>query len=157
MSQFFTAIITRLPRCHLLAIVHRALFEFQKISNLAKNDILEMNGLSGDLQRGNTMSLNCIKCLTLNSTLCFVNFLMTIFYKTIIGFCQLFILILIIIYFVLPLFILFQNLFYKQLKIKIQPTTYKDLAIGALILFSRIKMVPKKCHGQFAPSIVILG
>ena len=102
-----------------------------------------MDGLSGDLYRGNTVSLNCLKCLTLNSSLCFVNFLMTIFYKTIIGLCQLFILILIIIYFVFPLFILFPNLFYQQLKIKIQTNTYKDLAIGALRLFSRIKRVQK--------------
>ena len=115
-----------------------------------------MNGLSGDLYRGNTVSLNCLKCLTLNSSLCFVNFLMTIFYKTIIGLCQLFILILIIIYFVFPLFILFPNLFYQQLKIKIQTNTYKDLAIGALRLFSRINYGSKKFNAKFAQPIGIL-
>ena len=59
-----------------------------------------------------TVCLNCLKRLTLNSSLCFVNFLMTIFNKTIIGLCQLFIfvLILVIIYFIDPLFILFPNL-----------------------------------------------
>ena len=73
---------------------------------------MDRHALSGDLYGGNTVCLNCLKCLTLNSSLCFVNFLMTIFNKTIIGLCQLFILVLIIIiYFVLPLFILFQNLF----------------------------------------------
>ena len=104
--------------------------------------IFEMN----DYPATYTVCLNCLKRLTLNSSLCFVNFLMTIFNKTIIGLCQLFIfvLILVIIYFIDPLFILFPNLpriLFFQLKIKLHlVVTYMDLATGALKLYEGSKV-----------------